>query len=659
MQTVRAKKEQEKEKGQEVKEEKEKKEGKDPALDEVDNLEVSFDEEMLEHAIASAKKLTVEEEMARLLEQDHRLPTYESTSLQNVRREVEEEGSGYVDMNVAYYLLENFFHVKLDEFQKDYLTTLFAGSWKRTYETVDAFTPIIRPGQRDSLPIKGAPIMNYERRTWKTLPKEELCTFGDIEDYLYTLQRKRIDGGGRPKRFELNLKEELDKRKEWGLRYNAASLIIPRRNGKSFIFIAYCIISLLIGRSTFYTSYRESSMREFMDLFSSIIEESPLAKYFVISSKSEKGLKKARFSFYGLKSEVAFATRGGSSARGSGYDSVIFDEANDMSSSDTSVYSPLIGNAKEPQTVYLGTPTMVDKISGQKQFFREQVENNKKSENGLHAEWSIPKIASEEESSDTKVLKRFNPSYGLRMSKENFAGAGDLVAFSVERLGYTFSQSGYDASFFDIETYDKTKMTREEMALLARTGPQYNVSISCDKEQKIFIVSLCAYNKAKRFYPKTLNKDYGHFVFDLLLAVHVEDEEFDEKMKDVIGKYARQLRCRSIIVTGLATTQAKRVLGALGLFYPTTSDKYRRLSLGKVRFDQRRNSHEQVSDFVGMMHRGSASLIDSDLLRRELQMVYPVANSNKNFMGYNANSKWMSTLLEAFSFALTPFIKLK
>ena len=621
--------------------------------------EVSFDEEMLEHAIASAKKLTVEEEMARLLEQDHRLPTYQSTSLQNVRREVEEEGSGYVDMNVAYYLLETFFHVTLDEFQKDYLTTLFAGTWKRTYETVDAFTPIIKPGQRDSAPIKGAPVMNYERRTWKMLPKEALCTFGDIEDYLYTLQRQRIDGGGRPKRFELNLREELAERREWGLRYNSASLIIPRRNGKSFIFIAYCIISLLIGRSTFYTSYRESSMREFMDLISSIIRDSPIGKYCEISSKSEKGLKKIKFSFYGTKSEIAFATRGGSSARGSGYDSVIFDEANDMSSSDTSVYSPLIGNAKEPQTVYLGTPTMVDKISGQKQFFREQVETNKKSENAFHAEWSIPKIASEEEASDTKVLKRFNPAYGIRMGKENFVGAGDLVAFSVERLGYTFSQSGYDASFFDIATYDETKMTREEMALLAKSGPQYNISIACDREQKIYIVALCAQNKAKKFYPESLNEAYGHFVFDLLLAVHVDDEEFDEKMKKTVGSYARQLRCRSVIVTGPATTQAKRVLGALGLFWPSNSGRYRELGLGKVRFIQKRNSHEQISDFIGMMHRGSASLIDSDLLRRELQMVYPVTNSNKNFMKYNANSVWMATLLEAYSFALTPFVKLK
>lgn len=592
----------------------------------------------------------------RLLKEENNVPTFSTHNLFSLYED-SLKGKSVIDLNVGLLLLEDIFHIRLDEWQKYLLAAMFAAEEGYVFNEEEKVKNIFEiKGKLNTLPV-GVPNINLSKKGYTNAFSEEtLCTHGELFDYLERVRHIKRLLQGRWNVVDLAIDEYFESKKKNYLKFSSFSFIIPRRNGKSYLLAAYLLLNALAGKNCLYSSYTSPSANELKSLLNSIIKKSKAASMFTLPSDSAKGVVKIIFRFKDIESNIHIATRSGS-VRGFGVDKIVFDEANDLSSKDIAVYSPLIGNSEQPQAIFCGTPSSLDSQGfGVEMAFNAQVASNKVSPSGFHAEWATPKIVSREEAYSEKVLKRFNPAYGKRLRKEGFlTGLGDLLTFSVERLGYNFTAKEVNGNYFQKEVYDISCISKQKMESFASTLPYYNIAIHCDRDSSFFVIVLCAENKIEKFKPEGLDNKFNSYIFDVLCFASIDDENFDEVMTSTIEKYARQNRCRRVIVSDYASTQAKRLLSSIGLFYPRSTKEYKRTSVGKIEFVQRTAKNALWDSLLQAYKRKGVSFLKSDSIRRELQLVYPKKDNSGRTGGINSKNLWFEVALQGFAYSLAPF----
>lgn len=592
----------------------------------------------------------------KLLKEENNVPTFSTHNLFSLYED-SLKGKSVIDLNVGLLLLEDIFHIRLDEWQKYLLAAMFAAEEGYVFSEEEKVKNIFEiKGKLNTLPV-GVPNINLSKKGYTNAFSEEtLCSHGELFDYLERVRHIKRLLQGRWNVVDLAIDEYFESKKKNYLKFSSFSFIIPRRNGKSYLLAAYLLLNALAGKNCLYSSYTSPSANELKSLLNSIIKKSRAASMFTLPSDSAKGVVKIIFRFKDIESNIHIATRSGS-VRGFGVDKIVFDEANDLSSKDIAVYSPLIGNSEQPQAVFCGTPSSLDSQGfGVEMAFNAQVASNKVSPSGFHAEWATPKIVSREEAYSEKVLKRFNPAYGKRLRKEGFlTGLGDLLTFSVERLGYNFTAKEVNGNYFQKEVYDISCISKQKMESFASTLPYYNIAIHCDRDSSFFVIVLCAENKNEEFKPEGLDNKFNSYIFDILCFASIEDENFDEVMTSTIEKYARQNRCRRVIISDYASTQAKRLLSSIGLFYPRSTKEYKRTSVGKIEFVQRTAKNALWDSLLQAYKRKGVSFLKSDSIRRELQLVYPKKDNSGRTGGINSKNLWFEVALQGFAYSLAPF----
>lgn len=591
-----------------------------------------------------------------LLKEENNVPTFSTHNLFSLYED-SLKGKSVIDLNVGLLLLEDIFHIRLDDWQKYLLAAMFAAEEGYVFSEEEKVKNIFEiKGKLNTLPV-GVPNINLSKKGYTNAFSEEtLCSHGELFDYLERVRHIKRLLQGRWNVVDLAIDEYFESKKKNYLKFSSFSFIIPRRNGKSYLLAAYLLLNALAGKNCLYSSYTSPSANELKSLLNSIIKKSKAASMFTLPSDSAKGVVKIIFRFKDIESNIHIATRSGS-VRGFGVDKIVFDEANDLSSKDIAVYSPLIGNSEQPQAIFCGTPSSLDSQGfGVEMAFNAQVASNKVSPSGFHAEWATPKIVSREEAYSEKVLKRFNPAYGKRLRKEGFlTGLGDLLTFSVERLGYNFTAKEVNGNYFQKEVYDISCISKQKMESFASTLPYYNIAIHCDRDSSFFVIVLCAENKNEEFKPEGLDNKFNSYIFDVLCFASIDDENFDEVMTSTIEKYARQNRCRRVIVSDYASTQAKRLLSSIGLFYPRSTKEYKRTSVGKIEFVQRTAKNALWDSLLQAYKRKGVSFLKSDSIRRELQLVYPKKDNSGRTGGINSKNLWFEVALQGFAYSLAPF----
>lgn len=592
----------------------------------------------------------------KLLKEENNVPTFSTHNLFSLYED-SLKGKSVIDLNAGLLILEDIFNIKLDEWQKYLLAAMFAAEEGYVFSEEEKVKNIFEiKGKLNTLPV-GVPNINLSKKGYTNAFSEEtLCSHGELFDYLERVRHIKRLLQGRWNVVDLAIDEYFESKKKNYLKFSSFSFIIPRRNGKSYLLAAYLLLNALAGKNCLYSSYTSPSANELKSLLNSIIKKSRAASMFTLPSDSAKGVVKIIFRFKDIESNIHIATRSGS-VRGFGVDKIVFDEANDLSSKDIAVYSPLIGNSEQPQAIFCGTPSSLDSQGfGVEMAFNAQVASNKVSPSGFHAEWATPKIVSREEAYSEKVLKRFNPAYGKRLRKEGFlTGLGDLLTFSVERLGYNFTAKEVNGNYFQKEVYDISCISKQKMESFASTLPYYNIAIHCDRDSSFFVIVLCAENKNEEFKPEGLDNKFNSYIFDVLCFASIEDENFDEVMTSTIEKYARQNRCRRVIISDYASTQAKRLLSSIGLFYPRSTADYKRTSVGKIEFVQRTAKNALWDSLLQAYKRKGVSFLKSDSIRRELQLVYPKKDNSGRTGGINSKNLWFEVALQGFSYSLAPF----
>lgn len=597
-----------------------------------------------------------EEAFNRLLKESNEEPTFSTHNLELLYKDVL-KGKSVINFEAGLLLLEDIFHIRLDDWQKQLLAAAFASEEGYVFSEDEKVKELFEiNGKLGALPV-GIPNINFNRKGYReAFEEEELCTHGELFDYLGRVRHIKRVIQGRWSVLDNAIEDYFESLKKNYLKFSSFSFIIPRRNGKSYLLAAYLLLNALAGKNCLYSSYTSPSANELKSLLTSIIKKSKAGHLFTLPADSAKGVVKIVFRFKDIESNIHIATRSGS-VRGFGVDKIVFDEANDLSSKDIAVYSPLIGNSEEPQSIFCGTPSSLDSQGfGVEMAFNAQVASNKVSPAGFHAEWASPKIVSREEAYQEKVLRRFNPAYGKRLKKEGFLSSlGDLLTFSVERLGYNFTAKEVNGNYFQKEVYDTTSISARKMEAFASTLPYYNISIHCDRDSSFFVIVLCAENKNEEFKPEGLDNKFNSYIFDILCFASIDDENFDEVMTSTIEKYARQNRCRRVIVSDYASTQSKRLLSSIGLFYPRSTKEYKRTSVGKIEFVQRTAKNALWDSLLQAYKRKGVSFLKSDSIRRELQLVYPKKDNSGRTGGINSKNLWFEVALQGFAYSLAPF----
>lgn len=293
--------------------------------------------------------------------------------------------------------------------------------------------------------------------------------------------------------------------------YKNFGLSAPRQQGKSEILIAYILIRIIYFReSVIYTSYREASALAIYDRMLDRIENNEILRdsFGILPSRNTKQVLKdiQAVAHSGEQlGKVSFSTRKGGGGRGSGYNTVLFDEAQDLTSGEYDAFGATTFARLDGQLIYFGTPPsfedsatrgMSSDKSDRGRYFQGIRRRIVSGELPFSAwlEWGVDKLTPR---TDIDAWYRVMPSLGyvfgdgLGLTAQHVASVtGTEESFNTEYLGYWASQSKERAIDITLWNDLKTKNPRlvnKQTVINANTPVAVSVKSSFD-EKKIYLV---------------------------------------------------------------------------------------------------------------------------------------------------------------------------
>lgn len=416
-----------------------------------------------------------------------------------------------------------------------------------------------------------------------------------------------------------------------GWMYSVIGLSVPRRNGKSELLIAYILVkTILYGEKTAYTSYLNSSMNAIFDRVRELIQaknkygkflrtffELPLKKGNVFVGPgilTGKGGEKIVAKDGG---SCVFWTRGGGAGRGSGFDNMIFDEAQELDQKETASLVPT-ADSRNPQIFYVGTPESF--ISNSVVFSQTRADIiSGVYENSYYAEWASKKI---EKKYNKRAWYNTNPSLGLMSIARGGLSEKTIQArfvlsdeqFAVEVLGYWKKQSA--ESIIDINTWDYLEAEEpiptptEKIALGIRfslDGLTFAVSIaSQDNDRKTF-VEVLAEGKTEGIVTDNIDDEMEE------PNTYVSWEDYFEQ---VVIPIIRNKKCISVLVDGKPHIAELKILLAKNHLWDTNKNDFKQ---NKISFAKTVDAIAANSFFVDSIKKEDLTHNKDGLLDRAIQ----------------------------------------
>lgn len=215
----------------------------------------------------------------------------------------------------------------------------------------------------------------------------------------------------------------------------ALGIAVPRQNGKSWAVRARCFFGALNGEKILYTCQHGDTSDEMFQALAAPFqdEDEPELQDLLQAVRKVNGQQAIRLKNGGL---IRFTTRTDSLARGKTYDVLIYDEAQELTSSQQAASLPAIsaGPKKNPQTIYLGTPPKPDDKG---EVFYKLHDSVHEGESGMGwIEWGADEIGDVRDESRWYAT---NPSLGIHLNPDAVKAECDQMApdvFARERLGW-------------------------------------------------------------------------------------------------------------------------------------------------------------------------------------------------------------------------------
>lgn len=216
---------------------------------------------------------------------------------------------------------------------------------------------------------------------------------------------------------------------------------IPRQNGKSWVVRSRCFYGLLNGEKILYTCQHGDTSNEMFRALSAPFEneDDPELHALLSAVRKANGQQSIILRNGGL---IRFTTRTDRLARGTTYDALIYDEAQELTETQQAASLPAIsaGAMHNPQTIYLGTPSSPENLGT---VFRDLHRDVHSGESGMAwVEWGADEIG---DVSDRTRWYEYNPSLGLLIDLAAVEGECDQMqpdVFARERLGWWAPDGG-------------------------------------------------------------------------------------------------------------------------------------------------------------------------------------------------------------------------
>lgn len=207
---------------------------------------------------------------------------------------------------------------------------------------------------------------------------------------------------------------------------------VPRQNGKTALIQGRSEAGMLLyGERVIYTAHLQKTATETFEEMAAFFDSAALKKY-VKDIKTALGREQIILNNGG---KIKFLARTRNGGRGQHGDLLIFDEAQELDSSQQDSFLPAISASLNPQTIYTGTPPDPTTPGEVFRGIRQNIIDGKTFKSAWF-EFSVDKIG---DISDKKRWYATNPALGRRIQIETVEGEYEQMApdsFARERLGW-------------------------------------------------------------------------------------------------------------------------------------------------------------------------------------------------------------------------------
>lgn len=260
------------------------------------------------------------------------------------------------------------------------------------------------------------------------------------------------------------------------LLHPALGMSIPRQNGKSWGMRTRSFYGVtVLGERILYTAHNQDTADEMRTLFSAPFEDMEnhpdLASKSVVRHANGQGY----VSFHDVRTDmetgekvevngyIFFTTRSNMKSRGTTWDVIIYDEAQELTKGQQKATLPTIsaGARHDPQAVYIGTPE--DENSHGDVFPAMRRRAHKGESNAAWAEWALECKVSELHSAvkERETWRRMNPGWDFIINHSAIEGEFDGMEpreFAGDRLGWWMPDDADDdaPTFIPRDTWNDT-----------------------------------------------------------------------------------------------------------------------------------------------------------------------------------------------------------
>lgn len=464
-------------------------------------------------------------------------------------------------------------------------------------------------------------------------------------------------------------------------RFAEFSFIVARRNGKSYILLAFCVMQLLLGRRVIYTSYSRPSSTEFYHTLEKTLKTCAFANFGLAeilnnqelgshlqalsSNKNHKVnlLNNGKLFSFSLRDttlkissalggEVLAGTRSSGTFRGLWCDTLIFDESQNLTSKELAAFSPLVATSDLPLTIFAGTPSLDDDVSATTLASDLAKDFMSATPGSIHFEWSIDFIPTIEQARKPSTLKKYNPSFSSKgisstpilsqlkqfkskkrtipaLTTRSF-GASAPEIFAVERLGFQSNTSTGKSTLLTPSKF--SFLSAFEIDEIADSLPSYIVSVHAAED--FFVVCIVCPMETRQTF------------FEILSIFSARDEDRLSQLMDAISPYLNQNRCRAIVFSGALSSACVGRLKRERLLPP----KFNGSKFGKLHFFSKPSFEDSCIRFSTLLKTQRCALYDTPFYTQKFGEVFAVEKNSfgsKALVGFTSSEP--SSLVSVFS----------
>lgn len=238
-------------------------------------------------------------------------------------------------------------------------------------------------------------------------------------------------------------------------------LAVPRQNGKGTVLeVVVLAKAVLLGERVLWTAHEVRTMQESFARFRALLDATPELSRLVASIRAANGQERVLFT---NGAEVKFSARSKSAARGLGFRTLIFDEAQELEYLTLGAMVPTLSGQRDERTQQIMTGTPPYSRKGEVWADMRAAAHAGSDTSLSWSEWAADK---DDRIDDEEVWARTNPSLGsiVRVEKikdELAAMEARPDVFRRERLG-EWGRSGENAVALDAAQWAAGAVAAEE-----------------------------------------------------------------------------------------------------------------------------------------------------------------------------------------------------